>query len=207
VFRDELFPQPVFRRAWEMLDERLEPRKACRVYVGLLHLAAMHGCETALADHLAAVLDTGGVPDLEAARAAVAPPRPIAAPAVTMPAPERPTLVSRFCWRFFVMFCTTQIIAGSSDRKIDGTIEKTIGMLPLCFPSSAGQYQNAAKPTIAMNASSGMRRAAQCEPPEGAGAWPRWIAGAIGAWGTAASCMIASRQPRWIHFAIDGTPC
>jgi transposase InsO family protein len=88
VFRDELFPQPIFRRAWEMLDERLEPRKACRVYVGLLHLAAMHGCETALADHLAAVLDTGGAPDLEAARAAVAPPRPIAAPAVTMPAPD-----------------------------------------------------------------------------------------------------------------------
>jgi hypothetical protein len=88
VFRDELFPQPVFRRAWEMLDERLEPRKACRVYVGLLHLAAMHGCEAALADHLAAVLDTGGVPDLEAARAAVAPPRPVAAPAVTMPAPD-----------------------------------------------------------------------------------------------------------------------
>jgi hypothetical protein len=34
------------------------------------------------------VLDTGGAPDLEAARAAVAPPRPIAAPAVTMPAPD-----------------------------------------------------------------------------------------------------------------------
>ena len=32
---------------------RLEPRKACRVYVGLLLLAAMHGCEAALADHLA----------------------------------------------------------------------------------------------------------------------------------------------------------
>jgi hypothetical protein len=64
-FRDELFPHPVFRRAWETLDARLEPRKACRVYVGLLHLAAMHGCEAALADHLAAVLDSGGTPDLE----------------------------------------------------------------------------------------------------------------------------------------------
>jgi hypothetical protein len=40
-----LFPRPVFRRAWEVLDERVEARKACRVYVGLLHLAAMHGCE------------------------------------------------------------------------------------------------------------------------------------------------------------------
>ena len=80
VFRDELFPRPVFRRAWEVLDAALEPRKACRVYVGLLHLAAMHGCEAALADHLAGVLDAGGTPDLEAARAAVAPPVPDAAP-------------------------------------------------------------------------------------------------------------------------------
>jgi hypothetical protein len=88
VFRDELFPSSIFRRAWEVLDQRLEPRKACRVYVGLLHLAAMQGCEAALADHLAAVLDAGGTPDLEAARAAVAPPVLTAAPTVTVPAPN-----------------------------------------------------------------------------------------------------------------------
>jgi hypothetical protein len=85
VFREELFPRPVFRRASEVLDARLEPRKACGVYVGLLHLAAMHGCEAALTDHLAAV---GGTPDLEAARAAVAPPAPASAPAVSVPAPN-----------------------------------------------------------------------------------------------------------------------
>ena len=88
VFRDELFPRPVFRRAWEALDARLEPRKACRVYVGLLHLAAMHGCEAALAEHLATVLDGGGTPDLEGARAAVAPPAPASAPALSVPAPD-----------------------------------------------------------------------------------------------------------------------
>ena len=88
VFRDELFPSSVFRRAWETLDQRLDPRKACRVYVGLLHLAAMQGCEAALADHLAAVLDAGGTPDLEAARAAVVPPVLAAAPAVMIPAPD-----------------------------------------------------------------------------------------------------------------------
>jgi hypothetical protein len=88
VFREELFPRSVFRRAWETLDARLEPRKACRVYVGLLHLAAMHGCEATLADHLAAVLDAGGTPDLEVARAAVAPPTAVAAPAVTVSLPD-----------------------------------------------------------------------------------------------------------------------
>ena len=88
VFRDELFPSSVFRRAWERLDQRLDPRKACRVYVGLLHLAAMQGCEAVLADHLAAVLDAGATPDLEAARAAVAPPVLITAPAVMIPAPN-----------------------------------------------------------------------------------------------------------------------
>ena len=88
VFHDELFPRPVFRRAWERLDQRLEPRRACRIYVGLLHLAAMHGCEAALAEHLAAVLDADGTPDLEAARAAVAPPAASVIPSVTVPAPD-----------------------------------------------------------------------------------------------------------------------
>ena len=78
----------MFRRAWEALDERLEPRRACRVYVGLLHLAAMHGCEAALAEHLVAVLEAGDTPDLEAARAAVAPPTPAVTPVVTVPAPD-----------------------------------------------------------------------------------------------------------------------
>ena len=34
VFRDELFPSSIFRRTWETLDQRLDPQKACRVYVG-----------------------------------------------------------------------------------------------------------------------------------------------------------------------------
>jgi len=87
IFRDELYPRPVFRRAWEMIDGHLEPRKACRVYVGLLHLAAMHACEAALADHLQKVLDRGEVPDLEGARAAVAP-APTDTPQVNVRAPD-----------------------------------------------------------------------------------------------------------------------
>lgn len=87
VFREDLFPRAAFRRAWEVLDEKLEPRKACRVYVGLLHLAAMRACEAALARHLDAILDAGGVPDLETARVAVAP-VPTALPTVTIPPPN-----------------------------------------------------------------------------------------------------------------------
>jgi len=80
VFREDLFPRTPYRRAWEVLDQRLEPRKACRIYVGLLHLAATHACEGQLADHLERVIDAGGVPDLDKAHAAVA-------PATTGPAP------------------------------------------------------------------------------------------------------------------------
>jgi len=88
VFRDELFPRPAFRRAWEALDARLDDRKACRVYVGLLHLAATGACEATLAEHLDAVLARGDLPDLETARAAVAPPQPAAVPAVTVTPPD-----------------------------------------------------------------------------------------------------------------------
>ena len=87
VFREDLFPRAAFRRAWEVLDAKLEPRKACRVYVGLLHLAAMRACEAALACHLDAILDAGSVPDLETARVAVAP-VPTALPTVTIPPPN-----------------------------------------------------------------------------------------------------------------------
>ena len=87
VFKEDLFPRAVFRRAWEVLDHKLEPRKACRVYVGLLHLAAMHAAEEALSAHLEQVLDSGQMPDLEIARAAVAP-VPNAAPALNVPPPD-----------------------------------------------------------------------------------------------------------------------
>ena len=74
VLREGMFPREAFRRAWEALDAGLEPRRACRVYVGLLHLAATHACEAALAVHLEVVLAAGNLPDLEIARAAIAPP-------------------------------------------------------------------------------------------------------------------------------------
>lgn len=73
VHREALFPRPAFRRAWEALDAQLDERRACRAYVGLLHLAASQACEGRLADWIEARLDDGGLPDLEAARLAMAP--------------------------------------------------------------------------------------------------------------------------------------
>lgn len=64
------------------------PRKACRVYVGLLHLAAMHACEGALAEHLDAVIDSGRIPDLDIARRAVGPSAAPRAPDVHVEAPN-----------------------------------------------------------------------------------------------------------------------
>ena len=87
VLREGMFPREVFRRAWEALDAGLDPRRACRVYVGLLHLAATHACEAALAAHLDAVLAAGGLPDIETARAAVAPP-PSTLPQITIRQPD-----------------------------------------------------------------------------------------------------------------------
>jgi transposase len=87
VLREGMFPREAFRRAWEALDAGLDPRRACRVYVGLLHLAATHACEATLAAHLDAVLTAGGLPDIETARAAVAPP-PSMLPEITIRQPD-----------------------------------------------------------------------------------------------------------------------
>jgi hypothetical protein len=87
VFREALFPRTAFRRTWEALDGVLDERRACRTYVGLLHIAATLACEARLADWLDAALDRGELPDLEAVRAAMAPP-PVIMPVVTIPPPD-----------------------------------------------------------------------------------------------------------------------
>lgn len=87
VLREDMFPRDVFRRAWEVLDATLESRRACRVYVGLLHLAATHACEAALAAHLETVLAAGDLPNVETAREAVAPP-PSATPEISIRQPD-----------------------------------------------------------------------------------------------------------------------
>src|SRR5919108_3855637 len=45
--RDDLLPSEVYRRIWQGLERRLDPRAACKLMVGVLALAADYDCEAA----------------------------------------------------------------------------------------------------------------------------------------------------------------
>jgi hypothetical protein len=87
TYRDRLHPSPTFRATWEVLIRALPASQAARAYLGLLHLAHMRDCETALGARLASLLAAGVVPDLDALKGEFAPPPP-AAPTIAIPLPE-----------------------------------------------------------------------------------------------------------------------
>ncbi|HSD32162.1 MAG TPA: IS21 family transposase [Gemmatimonadales bacterium] len=74
-YRDDLFPTPVFRRAYDTLCGAQAVRAAEVEYVRILHLAAST-LETEVAQALERLLAAGTVPTAEAVRACVAPERP-----------------------------------------------------------------------------------------------------------------------------------
>jgi hypothetical protein len=55
-YRDDLFPQEVYRRAWEALNQRLPPRKADLTYLRILKQAAS-GLESDVTQALTLLLD------------------------------------------------------------------------------------------------------------------------------------------------------
>jgi hypothetical protein len=73
VYRDRLFPREAYRRTFDLLIERLPERQACRTMVELLAMAHERGCESELADELAAGLEAGQLPNMAALRARFAP--------------------------------------------------------------------------------------------------------------------------------------
>jgi len=73
AYRDQLFPNPAYRRAFEALLARAGERIACRTTVGLLQLAHERACEAELAGAIVADLDAGGLPELNAMRQRFAP--------------------------------------------------------------------------------------------------------------------------------------
>ncbi len=74
-YRDDLFPSPAFRRAYDALRDAQEVRKAEVEYVRILHLAAST-METDVEQALGRLLAAGTVPTAEQVRALVAPERP-----------------------------------------------------------------------------------------------------------------------------------
>ena len=73
VYRDQLFPRLAYRQTFDLLCEQLPPRQACRTMVELLALAHERNCEAELAAALAATVDAGDLPDIDALRARFAP--------------------------------------------------------------------------------------------------------------------------------------
>jgi len=78
-YRDDLFPQAVFRRAWEVLQGGHPPRRADLAYLRILKLAA-GGLETDVAAALEVLLSSGKGWDDQAVETLVAQPRPSAIP-------------------------------------------------------------------------------------------------------------------------------
>ena len=68
VYRDQLFPRRAYARAFAALIAKHSEKQACRTMVGLLALAHDRACEADLADAIDAVLDAGGLPDLNVLR-------------------------------------------------------------------------------------------------------------------------------------------
>ena len=68
TYRDHLFPREAYRRAFDVLLDRGEPRQPCKIMVELLALAHERACEAELADAISAELDAGRLPDPAALR-------------------------------------------------------------------------------------------------------------------------------------------
>ena len=68
VYRDQLFPRPAYRKAFESLCAEVGDKRACKVTVELLALAHDRACEAELAQIIDEDLDAGRLPDLATLR-------------------------------------------------------------------------------------------------------------------------------------------
>ena len=64
VYRDQLFPRPPYRKAFEAMCVELGDKRACKITVELLALAHDRACEAELAQAIDADLDAARLPDL-----------------------------------------------------------------------------------------------------------------------------------------------
>lgn len=83
VYRDQLFPRPAYRKAFEALRAKVGDKRACKVTVELLALAHDRSCEAELAQAIDSELDAGRLPDLAPLRQRFAP-NPASLPVVAV---------------------------------------------------------------------------------------------------------------------------
>lgn len=62
TYKEEMFPTFAFRQAWELLDQALDERQACKEYVKILYEAAQPDCENKVNDYLEKCLCSGHLP-------------------------------------------------------------------------------------------------------------------------------------------------
>lgn len=62
--RDDLLPDDTYKAVWAWLDREIEPRKACKVMVGILALAHRADCESQLGTYLQGMMDRDSLPSL-----------------------------------------------------------------------------------------------------------------------------------------------
>lgn len=86
-YRDDLFPSPVFRRAYDALAGAEPTRRSDLAYLRLLHLAAStHESDVEAA--LGLLLEAGDKPTVEAVRGVIDDPEPTEVPALSVPQPD-----------------------------------------------------------------------------------------------------------------------
>jgi hypothetical protein len=62
--RDDLLPSDTYKAVWAWLDREMEPRKACKVMVGILALAHRADCESRLGNYLQNMQASHALPSL-----------------------------------------------------------------------------------------------------------------------------------------------
>jgi len=55
--RDDILPNDDYKKIWQHVDRTMLPKNSCKFIVGLLHLAAIHDCETKLAEMVITSID------------------------------------------------------------------------------------------------------------------------------------------------------
>jgi transposase InsO family protein len=62
--REDLLPDDTYKTVWAWLDREMEPRKACKMMVGILALAHRADCESRLSTYLQTMLTRDSLPSL-----------------------------------------------------------------------------------------------------------------------------------------------